>query len=382
MLTNPLWRQHLGDFKVTIADWVPAPHPDGPMHLAISWMPAPWLATPTWQKHWPILQGLFRLRHAVLARFASAIDQFSRSGHLVGQLSTLGPLGTSLRPPETRHLSSCMVSALCRWNTEPAACTTESVFKCWSTREHLDAALAVAIRPDALKFLMELKPEQTCASARWEEAHHQVKLSELGHLGSARPAERLARHRQTLQAASAHALQTGLLATMLNTLKRAWYKTDPAYQFLFKNHRQTNGSASTAKPPASTASTTTSSAWGLRMSGQRPASQRLDVMVKPTTAALHMNANSACAFTRLTPETDLDEHGLPPLEGGPSRCCNYGRTPTGGLLPNSMRPCPCNRPVAPIGIPPPNQQIEVSALYYDLKFKQNPDAHIDLRLGT
>lgn len=42
-----------------------------------------------------------------------------------------------------------------------------------------------------------------------------------------------------------------------------------------------------------------------------------------------------------------------------------------------------NRLVAPvIGIPLPNQQIEVSALYYDLKFKQNPDAHIDLRLGT
>jgi DNA polymerase-3 subunit epsilon len=42
-----------------------------------------------------------------------------------------------------------------------------------------------------------------------------------------------------------------------------------------------------------------------------------------------------------------------------------------------------NRLVQPvIGIPLPNAQIEVSGLYYDHKYRQNPDAHIDLRLAT
>ena len=42
-----------------------------------------------------------------------------------------------------------------------------------------------------------------------------------------------------------------------------------------------------------------------------------------------------------------------------------------------------NRLVQPvIGIPLPNEQIEVSGLYYDHKFKQNPNAHIDLRLAS
>ena len=42
-----------------------------------------------------------------------------------------------------------------------------------------------------------------------------------------------------------------------------------------------------------------------------------------------------------------------------------------------------NRLVHPvIGIPLPNEQIEVSGLYYDHKYKQNPNAHIDLRLAT
>ena len=44
-----------------------------------------------------------------------------------------------------------------------------------------------------------------------------------------------------------------------------------------------------------------------------------------------------------------------------------------------------NRLVQPvIGMPLPNEQIEVSGLYYDhkYKYKQNPNAHIDLRLAT
>jgi DNA polymerase-3 subunit epsilon len=34
-----------------------------------------------------------------------------------------------------------------------------------------------------------------------------------------------------------------------------------------------------------------------------------------------------------------------------------------------------------IGIPLPNAQHEVSGMYYDHKYRQNPDRHIDLRLA-
>lgn len=172
---------------------------------------------------------------------------------------------------------------------------------------------------------------------------------------------------------------------MLNTLKRAWYKkrlADPAYQFLFDE-----------PPPDEWVSIdceTTGldrqhdhiiSVGAVRMSGQRVlTSQRLDVMVKPDNSRLPMNANSV-RIHQLR-ETDLDEHGLPPLEVAKQVLQFIGARPLVGYY-LEFDVAMLNRLVAPvIGIPLPNQQIEVSALYYDLKFKQNPDAHIDLRLGT
>jgi DNA polymerase III subunit epsilon len=81
-------------------------------------------------------------------------------------------------------------------------------------------------------------------------------------------------------------------------------------------------------------------------------------------------------------ESDLAEHGLPPREVarrvldfiGPRPLVGYYLEFDVALLNRLVRPL--------IGIPLPNEQIEVSGLYYDHKHKQTPNAHIDLRLAA
>lgn len=172
---------------------------------------------------------------------------------------------------------------------------------------------------------------------------------------------------------------------MLHTLKRAWYKkrlTDPAYQFLFDE-----------PPPGEWVSIdceTTGldrqndhiiSVGAVRLEGQRVVtSQRLEVMVKPDDKRLPMGADSV-RIHQLR-ESDLAEHGLDPLDVARQVLHFIGSRPLVGYF-LEFDVAMLNRLVAPvIGIPLPNQQIEVSALYYDLKYKQNPDANIDLRLST
>lgn len=184
MLTNPLWRQHLGDFKVTIADWVLGSHPDGPMHLAI-FMDARAVAGDTnlleeAQAH---LQGLFGGHAALLARFASAIDQFSESGTWWDKLSTLR--GRSEQAFDLKKLGTFpIVHGIRTLSLEyrTSGLRTSERIQMLVNQEHLDAALARDLT-DALKFLMELKLKNNLRQRQMgEEAHHQVKLSELGTL--------------------------------------------------------------------------------------------------------------------------------------------------------------------------------------------------------
>ena len=184
MLTNPLWRQHLGDFKVTIADWVLGSHPDGPMHLAI-FMDARAVAGDTnllaeAQAH---LQGLFGGHAALLARFASAIDQFSESGSWWDKLSTLR--GRTEQAFDLKKLGTFPIvhgirTLSLEYRTSGLR-TTERI-QMLVNQEHLDTALARDLT-DALKFLMELKLKNNLRQRQMgKEAHHQVKLSELGTL--------------------------------------------------------------------------------------------------------------------------------------------------------------------------------------------------------
>ena len=81
-------------------------------------------------------------------------------------------------------------------------------------------------------------------------------------------------------------------------------------------------------------------------------------------------------------ESDLAAHGQDPLDVAKQVLQFIGSRPLVGYF-LEFDVAMINRLVQPlIGIPLPNEQIEVSGLYYDLKYQQNPDAHIDLRLTT
>jgi DNA polymerase-3 subunit epsilon len=109
-------------------------------------------------------------------------------------------------------------------------------------------------------------------------------------------------------------------------------------------------------------------------------SQRLELLVKPDADRMPMGADSV-RIHQLR-ESDLAERGLPPLEVARRVLQFIGARPLVGYY-LEFDVAMLNRLVKPlIGIPLPQAQLEVSGMYYDLKYRQNPDAHIDLRLAT
>jgi len=172
---------------------------------------------------------------------------------------------------------------------------------------------------------------------------------------------------------------------MLKRFKRAWYQhrlSNPEHQYLFD-----------PPPPGEWVSIdceTTGldrqndhiiSIGAVRISRQRVlTSQRLELLIQPGPHRMPMGADSV-RIHQLR-ESDLAEHGLPPLEVARRVLAFIGPRPLVGYY-LEFDVAMLNRLVQPlIGIPLPNEQIEVSGLYYDHKYKQNPDAHIDLRLAT
>lgn len=171
----------------------------------------------------------------------------------------------------------------------------------------------------------------------------------------------------------------------MNPLQRAWYRRrlrDPAYLHLFD-----------APPPNEWVSIdceTTGldrerddiiSIGAVRICGQRIlSSERLDLMVQPDAARAPMGADSV-RIHQLR-ETDLVTHGLPPLEVARRVLAFIGARPLVGYY-LEFDVAMLNRLLKPVlGIPLPNPLVEVSGLYYDLKYAQQPDGHIDLRLNT
>lgn len=172
---------------------------------------------------------------------------------------------------------------------------------------------------------------------------------------------------------------------MLTQLKRTWYRSrlrDPAYACLFD-----------PPPPGEWVSIDCETTGldrkndhiikvgAVRLEGQRVlTSQKLEVLVKPDASRSPMGADSVRIHQLL--ESDLAEHGQDPLDVARQVLAFIGSRPLVGYF-LEFDVAMINRLVQPlIGIPLPNEQIEVSALYYDLKYQQNPDAHIDLRLTT
>jgi CBS domain-containing protein len=87
MLTNPLWRQPLAEFKVTMRNWLYGSDgsggtPDGAMHLAI-FFDATAVAgdAALLQEARAHLERMLGGQDAFLARFAAAADQFQEPGN-------------------------------------------------------------------------------------------------------------------------------------------------------------------------------------------------------------------------------------------------------------------------------------------------------------
>lgn len=171
----------------------------------------------------------------------------------------------------------------------------------------------------------------------------------------------------------------------MNPLQRAWYRRrlrDPAFGFLFD------------PPPADEWISIDCETTGLdrerddiisigavRICGHRIlSSERLDLMVRPEATRAPMGADSV-RIHQLR-EADLATHGLPTLEVARRALAFIGSRPLVGYY-LEFDVAMLNRLVQPlIGIPLPNKQIEVSGMYHDLKYAQQPDSHIDLRLAT
>jgi len=184
MLTNPLWRQPLAGFKTTITDWLLGAHPDGPMHLAI-FMDARAVAGDAGllaqaREH---LQGLFGGSDALLARFASAIEQFSEPGTWWDRLTTLR--GREEQSFDLKKLGTFPIvhgiRALALQYRLEGLRTSERIHQL-ATAGHLDKALARDL-VDALHFLMGLKLKNNLRQQQMGEAvHNSARLSELGTL--------------------------------------------------------------------------------------------------------------------------------------------------------------------------------------------------------
>lgn len=184
MLTNPMWRQPLSAFKVTIADWLLGSHVDGPMYLAI-FMDARVVAgdadlLQAARKH---MEGLFGGSQVLLARFANAIEQFAEPGTWWDRLTTLR--GRDEQAFDLKKLGTFPIvhgiRALALEYHVDALRTTERIHQL-TAREHLDAALARDL-VDALHYLMGLKLKNNLRQNQMgEQPHNQVRLSELGTL--------------------------------------------------------------------------------------------------------------------------------------------------------------------------------------------------------
>lgn len=173
--------------------------------------------------------------------------------------------------------------------------------------------------------------------------------------------------------------------SLLGSLQRHWYRRqlrDPAYAFLFD-----------PPPPGEWVSIDCETTGLDRLKdhiisigavpirdGRICTSERLELLIRPDADRAPFKAESV-RIHQLR-EADVAEHGLDPLEAARQVLHFIGSRPLVGYY-LEFDVAMLNRLVAPlIGIPLPQEQIEVSGLYYDLRYRQNPDAHIDLRMDV
>jgi CBS domain-containing protein len=157
MVTNPLWRATLAEFRATLHDWIHGGTPDGPMHLAIFFDAAPVAGDATLlalaRAH---LDRLLVGNDAFLARFAAAADQFEEPGSSWWARLTAR---AEEQPFDLKKLGTFPivhgVRALCLRHHVQAPGTTERLERLVALG-HLDAALGRDLR-EGLHFFMSLK---------------------------------------------------------------------------------------------------------------------------------------------------------------------------------------------------------------------------------
>ena len=173
--------------------------------------------------------------------------------------------------------------------------------------------------------------------------------------------------------------------SLLGSLQRHWYRRqlrDPAYAFLFD------------PPPPREWVSIDCETTGLDRAkdhiisigavpirdGRICTSERLELLIRPDADRAPFKAESV-RIHQLR-EADVAEHGVSPQEAAQQVLRFIGSRPLVGYF-LEFDVAMLNRLVAPlIGIPLPQEQIEVSGLYYDLKYQQQPGSHIDLRFDA
>jgi CBS domain-containing protein len=204
MLTNPLWRAPLAEFRQNIRGWIYGADAEGPMHLAI-FMDAVSVAGDPTLLHQAkrFVQDILPDNDAFLARFASAVELFTETAgwwaRLTGQRSRDEPnfdlkkLGTF---PIVHGVRSLALQA------QVSALSTAERLRTLVDAKRLDADMARDL-VEALHFLMGLKLKNNLYQRQLgQPASNLVRLSALSTLDRDRLKECLAiikRFRQYLQ---------------------------------------------------------------------------------------------------------------------------------------------------------------------------------------
>ncbi len=171
----------------------------------------------------------------------------------------------------------------------------------------------------------------------------------------------------------------------LPALQRQWYRRqlrDPAYRFLFDpSPDQEWVSIDCETTGLDRAKDQIISIGAVPIRGQQVlTSQRLEILIRSDGGRAPLTADNV-RIHQLR-EADLAERGVAPAEAAERVLRFFGSRPLVGYF-LEFDVAMLNRLGQPlIGIPLPQPQIEVSGLYYDHKYRQQPGGHIDLRFDA
>jgi CBS domain-containing protein len=204
MLTNPLWRAPLAEFRQRIRGWIYGADADGPMHLAI-FMDAVSVAGDAGLLHQAkqFVHDFLPDNDAFLARFASAVDQFTEPAGWWARLTA--HRGRDEAPFDLKKLGTFPivhgVRSLALQARVTALSTAERLRSLVEARQ-IDADLARDL-VEALHYLMGLKLKNNLAQRqRGQPVDNLVRMSGLSTLERDRLKDTLAivkRFRQHLQ---------------------------------------------------------------------------------------------------------------------------------------------------------------------------------------